>query len=49
MLLGAPQTLPNSIGFGQSGRPVVFDLDGDYRNEIFFGSFDQNAVNFGSR
>jgi hypothetical protein len=41
--------LPDSDGYGQSGGPVVIDLNRDHRNEIVFGSFDQNALSLWSR
>jgi len=45
----ATHQLPNSTGYGQSGGPVVLDFNLDYRNEIVFGSFDQNAMSIWSR
>lgn len=45
----ATHQLPNSTGYGQSGGPVVMDLNLDFRKEIVFGSFDQNAMSIWSR
>ncbi|MCB9616559.1 MAG: VCBS repeat-containing protein [Sandaracinus sp.] len=36
--------LPDSDGFGQSGGPIVLDLNRSGENEIVFGSFDQDTL-----
>jgi hypothetical protein len=41
--------LPSSTGYGQSGGPVVMDLNRSGKNSIVFGSFDQNALSIWSR
>jgi hypothetical protein len=41
--------LPDSDGYGQSGGPVIDDLNRSGENEIVFGSFDQNAVSIWNR
>lgn len=39
----------DSTGYGQSGGPVLVDLNRDHRMEIVFSSFDQNALSLWSR
>lgn len=41
--------LADSNGYGQSGGPVVIDLNRDHESEIVFSSFDQNALSLWSR
>lgn len=41
--------LPDSTGFGQSGGPVVMDLNRSGKNSIVFGSFDQNSISIWNR
>lgn len=41
--------LPDSDDYGQSGGPVIDDLNRSGENEIVFGSFDQNSVSIWSR
>jgi hypothetical protein len=41
--------LPDSTGYGQSGGPVLLDLDLDGTREIVFSSFDQNALSIWTR
>ena len=36
--------LPNSDGFGQSGGPIIVDLNRSGTNEVVFSSFDQDAL-----
>lgn len=36
--------IPDSAGWGQAGGGEVVDLDSDGKNEIVFGSFDQNKL-----
>jgi len=42
------EALPDSVGFGQSGGPVILDLNRSGTNEVVFGSFDQNALSIWS-
>lgn len=41
--------LPESEGYGQSGGPVIRDLNRSGQNEVVFGSFDQNEVSIWSK
>ena len=38
------EALPDSVGFGQSGGPVILDSNRSGTNETIFSSFDQNAL-----
>ena len=40
---------PASEGYGQSGGPVVMDLNRSGTNEVVFSSFDENAVSIWAR
>lgn len=40
--------LPDSDGFGQSGGPVILDLNGSGTNEVIFSSFDQDTLSIWS-
>jgi hypothetical protein len=41
--------LPDSDGYGQAGGPVIEDFNRDGKDEIVFGSFDQNALSIWTR
>lgn len=43
------RTFPNSAGFGQSGGPVILDLNRGGADDVVFSSFDQNTLAIWSR